>query len=399
MESKNWLGVLFRIASYLLVAVLSSFVTMCICLGWFPGFGTELGIGQSKLEQLELRIQQMYIGEVDTTALEDAAASAMVKATGDKWSYYVPAAEYEQHLQNKNNVYVGIGITIMQREDGTGFDILQVQAGGPAEEAGMLQGDILTKVEDQNVVDMGVNGTSEIIRGEEGTFVSVTVLRNGEEITFTIERRTIDSEVATGTMLADNTGYIKIVNFNSKCAKQTVSVVESLVEQGAERLIFDVRYNPGGYTSEMNAILDYLLPAGPLFRSVDYSGWEQVVESDSGCLELPMAVLINGDSYSAAEFFAAALEEYDWAILVGQPTTGKSHFQYTIPLNDGSALVLSTGKYTTPNGVTLADVGGLKPDIEVEVDAETYAMIRAGAVDPEEDPQIQAAIAALNDAE
>ena len=112
-----------------------------------------------------------------------------------------------------------------------------------------------------------------------------------------------------------------------------------------------------------------------------------------------MAVLINGDSYSAAEFFAAALDEYDWAILVGQPTTGKSHFQYTIPLNDGSALVLSTGKYTTPNGVVLADVGGLKPEVLVDVDAETYAMLRAGLIEPDEDPQIQAAIAALKNAE
>jgi len=392
---KYWQEVLLKVCSYVLVAVLSSFLTLCICLGWFPGFGSELGIGQSKLEQLELRIEQMYIGDVDKTVLEDAAASAMVKATGDKWSYYVPAAEYEQHLQNKDNVYVGIGITIAQREDNVGFDILQVQSDGPAEEAGILQGDILTHVDGQRVAELGVNGTSTLIRGESGTYVTVTVMRDGKEMDFDVERRTIDTEVATGTMLEGNTGYIKIVNFNSKCARQTIEQIETLVEQGAERLIFDVRYNPGGYTSEMNAILDYLLPEGPLFRSVDYSGWEDVVESDSGCLELPMAVLINGDSYSAAEFFAAALEEYDWAILVGQPTTGKSHFQYTLPLNDGSAVVLSTGKYTTPNGVVLADVGGLKPEVPVEVDTETYAMLRAGLIQPEEDPQIQAAIAAL----
>jgi len=392
---KYWQEVLLKVCSYVLVAVLSSFLTLCICLGWFPGFGSELGIGQSKLEQLELRIEQMYIGDVDKTVLEDAAASAMVKATGDKWSYYVPAAEYEQHLQNKDNVYVGIGITIAQREDNVGFDILQVQSDGPAEEAGILQGDILTHVDGQRVAELGVNGTSTLIRGESGTYVTVTVMRDGKEMDFDVERRTIDTEVATGTMLEGNTGYIKIVNFNSKCARQTIEQIETLVEQGAERLIFDVRYNPGGYTSEMNAILDYLLPEGPLFRSVDYSGWEDVVESDSGCLELPMAVLINGDSYSAAEFFAAALDEYDWAILVGQPTTGKSHFQYTLPLNDGSAVVLSTGKYTTPNGVVLADVGGLKPEVPVEVDTETYAMLRAGLIQPEEDPQIQAAIAAL----
>ena len=155
-----------------------------------------------------------------------------------------------------------------------------------------------------------------------------------------------------------------------------------------------MRNNPGGYKHELVRILDYLLPAGPLFRSEDYRGKVDVDESDAACLELPMAVLVNGDSYSAAEFFAAALSEYDAAIVVGEKTTGKGYFQSSFTLEDGSALNLSIGKYTTPNGVSLANVG-LTPDVTVEVDEETSFLIYAGTLDPAEDPQIQAAIEIL----
>ena len=162
-----------------------------------------------------------------------------------------------------------------------------------------------------------------------------------------------------------------------------------LLEQGAEKLIFDVRGNFGGYVHEMVYALDYLLPEGPLFRSVNYKGVEDVEKSDADCLDLPMAVLINGNTYSAAEFFAAALSEYDWAVTVGEPTCGKGYYQTTIQLGDGSAVQLSVGAYTTPNGVNLTEAGGLKPDVPV-APAQTFVTV-------EEDPQIQAAIEALSE--
>ena len=141
-------------------------------------------------------------------------------------------------------------------------------------------------------------------------------------------------------------------------------------------------------------LLDYLLPEGVLFRSEDYSGKEEVDKSDAKCLEMPMAVLVNEDSYSAAEFFAAAMAEYDWATVVGTQTVGKGYFQVTYMLSDGSAVGLSIGKYTTPEGVSLQEVG-IVPEQVVEVDPETYYMIYAGMLPPEEDPQIQAAVAAV----
>lgn len=395
-KSKKVLKILGITASYILAVAVGGFVSLCLATGWVPFFGgIGPGIGQSKLEELENTILQKYIDGADPTTLEDAAAEAMVKATGDRWSYYIPADQYEAVMENKNNAYVGIGITITPTADGTGLEIIQVEPEGPAKEAGILPGDILTAVEGQSVKDLGTNGASDLIRGEAGTFVNVEVLREGETMAFSVERRQIQQKVATYEMLPDNVGYIKIKNFNTNCAKDTIAAVDALIAQGANSLVFDVRFNPGGYTSELVEVLDYLLPEGPLFRGVDYLGNETLDESDPECIDLPMAVLVNGDSYSAAEFFAAALQEYDWATVVGEQTVGKSNFQYTLRLKDGSAVALSTGHYFTPNGVNLTEVGGLTPDVISEVDEETAAKIYSDLLEPAEDTQLQAAIAAL----
>ena len=168
-----------------------------------------------------------------------------------------------------------------------------------------------------------------------------------------------------------------------------------MIAQGATALIFDVRFNPGGYKHELVEVLDYLLPEGPLFRSVDYLGKEEVDYSDESFIDLPMAVLVNEDSYSAAEFFAVALQEYGAAVVVGTQTSGKANYQQTFRLSDGSAVAISTGHYQTPNGVTLAGVG-ITPDIPIPVDDETYANLYYEKVSKADDAQLQAAIAALD---
>lgn len=376
----------FRILSYVLVAVLSSAVTCFACMRGGNGIG--------KLEQLRSLITHCYIGDVDETALDDAAAAAMVQATGDRWSYYIPAAQLQSHVDNKANSYVGVGITIVVREDNLGFDIVQVAKGGGAEAAGVLPGDILTHVEGMSVVEEGLDGASARIAGNPGTTVTVTVLREGESLDFTLERRKLQVEVVSWQLLDGNIGYIRIANFNSRCASESIQAIEELQAQGAQSLIFDVRYNGGGYKDEMVELLDYLLPEGPLFRSEDYTGAVEVDESDAEHLDIPMAVLVNANSYSAAEFFAAALYEYEAAIVVGEQTTGKGHFQVTYELKDGSAVNLSIGRYTTPKGVNLDGVG-LTPDIEVDVAEETEMQIYYGTLEPEEDPQIRAAMEAL----
>lgn len=378
---------LMDFGSHLLVAVLSTLVTLALV------HHQGGGLVPSKLEQLEALIEEKYIGEADLTKAEDAAAEAMVKATGDRWSYYIPADEYEAYREQMANAYVGVGITI-QEEPGQGFRILEVAAGGPAEEAGLQVKDLLTAVSGQDIRELDVSEVRTLVKGREGTFVDMTVLRQGDQMTFSVERRQVQTPVATYQLLENNIGLVTIENFDSRCAEESIAAIEALREQGVEKLIFDVRHNPGGFADELVDLLDYLLPEGELFRTVRYDGKENVDKSDKNFLDMPMAVLVNADSYSAAEFFAAALREYDAAIVIGEQTVGKGYFQTTYQLNDGSAVSLSIGKYFTPKGISLAEQG-VTPDVVVTVDEETAGGIYYGTLAPEEDPQLQAAVAAL----
>lgn len=376
-----------KILSYVLVAILSSVVTMTL----FGGTATQ---PNSKLDDITQIIETYFIGDVDRTAMEDAAATAMIGSLGDKWSYYMSAPQYALYLEQMHNAYVGIGITITPAEDGSGLLVTQVNQGGAAEEAGMKPGDVIVEIEGHSAAGMTTTQARDLVRGEEGTQVKLAVRRDGERIDLTITRKTVETPVAEAQLLKSGVGLITIYNFDDRCADETIAAIEDLVEQGAHALVFDVRGNPGGYKHELVKLLDYLLPEGVLFRSEDYTGKVTVDESDANFLDIPMAVLVDANSFSAAEFFAAAMAEYDAAVVVGQPTTGKGYFQTTFVLSDGSAIGLSVGKYTTPNGVSLANVG-IKPEILVEVDEETEFEIYAGIMDPEEDPQIQAAVKEL----
>ena len=370
--------------SYVLVAALATMITLTMA-GMNP---------PSKLDRLETLIEERFIGEADTEAMGDAAAAAMVKATGDRWSYYISAKDYDTHREQEENAYVGVGITIQQQGDDSGFLIVMVTDGSPAKEAGIEVNDLLIGVEDQDVRGMTTDEVGMLVKGEEGTKVSLTVLRKGENLTLSVERRRIEQPVAKGELLENGIGLVRVYNFDARCADETIAAIEQLRSEGARKLIFDVRNNPGGFAEELVKLLDYLLPEGDLFRSVSFDGTEKVDTSDEKYLDMPMAVLVNGNSYSAAEFFAAALQEYEAAVVVGEPTVGKGYYQQTIPLGDGSAVALSTGKYFTPKGNSLAEKG-ITPTVRVDVDEETAAAIYYGTSKPAEDPQLQAAIKAL----
>lgn len=384
---------LLRIISYILVAAMASLITLAVFLP--NAIGTKLAVNGGKLYELKNVILDRYIGEADEKLMEDAAAAAMVAATGDRWSYYVPADDMQAHNDQKANSYVGIGVTITVLEDGSGFSVQKVEPGSPAQAGGILPGDCLTAVDGQLVSEVGTDTAADMVAGKEDTTVDITYLRDGQEHTVTLTRKRILVQVASGSMLTETVGYIRIKNFDQRCAQETIALIDSLQEQGAKALIFDVRFNPGGYKDEMVKVLDHLLPEGVLFRSENYMGITSEDRSDADCLDIPMAVLINGDSYSAAEFFAAALVEYDYAFTVGEPTTGKGYFQHTINLSDGSAVNLSVGKYFTPEGVSLAEVGGLVPDLTVEIDEETESLIYSEVLPIEEDTQLQEALRLL----
>lgn len=351
---------------------------------------------QKKLDEILNILNTYYVDDYSTEKLGDYLAEAAIASTGDRWSYYISAEDYEAYLESNANAYVGIGVTIqLMEESDPGFSIVSITHESPAEDAGLQIGDMIVGVEGQDALELGMTGTQQHVRGEEGTDVTITIERDGQRFDVTITRRVIEVDVVVYEMLESGEGYIKINNFDTHCARDTIAAIEDLCNRGATALIFDLRYNPGGMKNELVEVLDYLLPEGPLFRSVNYKGEEEVDYSDEDCLDIPMAVIINGDSYSAAEFFAAALQEYEAAVIVGTQTCGKANYQQTFRLSDGSAISISTGHYQTPNGVTLDGIG-VTPDVIVEVDEKTYLDLYYEKVERADDAQLQAAISALH---
>lgn len=390
MKNENKLTrVLFLIATHLMVAAIAGGITFWTLQ---QQMNRQTDPGMQKLQQVQQIIDQCYIGQAEAEEVIDGAAIGMVSAIDDRWSHYVSKEDMQEYLQQKKNVHYGIGITILQREEYEGFLVINVSPVSSAKDVGILPGDVLTHVEGQSVLELGITGTADLIKGEEGTVVEITVQREGQALTFYPTLGDVVDEVVSGQMLENQIGYIRIFNFNDRCCQETVALIEELMEQGAQKLIFDVRFNPGGYKHELVELLDYLLPAGDLFHSVHYDGTTYTDPSDKNCLPMPMAVLFNSDSYSAAEFFAAALDEYDWAVTVGEASVGKSRYQSTFTLMDGSGLNLSVGSYLTPKGVDLAEQGGLQPNIPVAVEEDLKWKIDARLLPLEEDPQVQAAV-------
>lgn len=382
----------------LLLAIAAVAGVMAVSVWWGSQVGMRLDTHPitTKIQEIASLLDYYFIDDYDpdflTTAAGDGAAAAMIAATGDRWSYYIPKENMEQHQEQVNNAYVGIGVTILEVENGE--EVATVTPGGPAEEAGLQVGDVIIAVEGERVTDLGAEETKNRVRGKEGTYVELTVLRGEEQLELRVERRSIVTPVAEYEMLENQIAWIKILNFDAHCAEHTLACIAQAQADGAKALLFDVRFNGGGYKDEMVQILDVLLPEGEIFHSIDYEGTEDVNYSDAACIDLPMAVLVNEDSYSAAEFFAAALQEYGVAQVIGVQTSGKGNFQYTFDLSDGSGVGISCGKYFTPQGKSLTDVG-ITPDQVVDLDDEDYHSLYYGTLEKEDDEQLQAGLQLL----
>lgn len=393
---------IWKIMLILLLVAATAGATFLGTMAWVNGQQQQAQMDMSSVEYKMNKLQELigdyFIDDYDLAELEaaaaDGAAAYMVEATGDRWSYYISADDMQAYTEQMNNAYVGIGVTILETEGGV--EIVSVTEGSPAEEAGIQVGDICTAVEGQATADLGIEGTKAVVRGEEGTFVSMTFRRGTEILDLSVERRSIVTPVAEWEMLENNIALIAIYNFDYHCAEQTFACMDEALAQGAEAFLFDVRFNGGGLKDEMVQILDALLPEGDIFRSVDYAGREEVDRSDAECMEIPVAVLVNEDSYSAAEFFAAALQECGVAQVVGVQTSGKGNFQYTLDLGDGSAVALSVGKYFTPSGKSLTDVG-VTPDVVMDLSYDDYTALYYGTLEHVDDEQLQAAWELLSD--
>lgn len=381
------------------IGVVVTYCTVTGSLGPASQQSEEVRQGAEKYTEIMELVDDYFIGEnVDISAVNDAMAAGIISGLGDRWSYYVSAENYQAYVENINNAYVGVGITIMAKTDDSGellgYEVTDVTVGGPAEEAGVLAGDVLIRVSDTEVTEITLTEVKNMVKGEESTTVELTFLRNGQEVPLTVERRSLTVIPAEGRLLDGDIGYITIDNFDTGCAETVKGLVEELRAQGAKSLLFDVRNNPGGLKKELTALLDYLLPEGVVFHTINYAGEEDIVTSDAACVDMPMAVLVNKSSYSAAEYFACAIQAYGVGQVIGEKTFGKGYYQVGLTLSDGSCVNLSIGKYFTPNGESLIDVG-VTPDVELSLEEEQAVKLAQHKLEPEEDPQVQAAIESL----
>ncbi len=347
----------------------------------------------SKADQAMEVIDRYFVGEYETGEVEDAAIAGMVDALGDRWSYYLPAAEVEAYRQTMSNRFGGLGIII--ENDGEQTQILSIYPKSPAKAAGLPLDGIIVGVNGEDVRGLDTVSFKALIdRYIEEGLVRLTILTEGEEREYEVVPAVFDIDPVSFELLEDGVGLIRVDNFDSRSGAQMINACKTLQEQGATALIFDLRFNPGGQLEELLQALDYLLPEGVIFLSQEKGEEMQSESSDAACLRLPMAVLVNSESYSAAEFFAAALQEYEWAVVVGEQTTGKGYAQITVSLSDGSAMHISARKYYTPKGVSLAGVG-ITPDVTAKLDDGDFRMLYYDRLDPADDEQLQAAVAAV----
>ena len=351
------------------------------------GFGGAANYKMAKkLAAVKQVVDKNYIGDASDASLTNAAAAAIVSATGDRWSYYMTPDEYQAYQMYSANEYAGIGVTLQVGAGSSGLKIVGIAAQSPADRAGLKVGESITDVDGESVSGKTLSEVQAQIRAKVNQTISFTIRsESGESRTVKVDCTVIHTEPVAYEMLDNQVGYVKINNFESGAGAGAIKAVDTLLADGAKSLVFDVRGNPGGKVTELVTILDHILPEGDLFVSVDKSGKETVTTSDNICVKVPMAVLVDASSYSAAEYFAAALQEYNWASVVGEATTGKGRSQTTIVLDDGSAVHLSSARYLTPNRVDLSEIGGLTPDVQAQ----------AGAEDSELDLQLEEALKLL----
>ncbi len=354
--------------------LLAVVVTLAVTVG-----GTCLLLGKSGLALMEGWLLAKYAfvdTETDLDGAADKALDALVEGLGDRWSYYLTEERYQRVKESRANNYVGVGVTVSY-EDERGLLVVGVTEGGPAEAAGVLAGDVITAVDGVSVAgDERYNATNKVA-GEEGTDVTLTLLgEDGETREVTCRRKRLRSPSASGRMLEDNVGYVKLANFYTGSADSFRSVTDGLLADGAEGLVIDLRNDPGGYISELEDILDYLLPEGVVLTQKPRWWFRMETKSDAACVSVPMVVLVNSETYSAAELLAAQLRETYGTPIVGELTSGKGYSQVTFPLPNGGGLGISVATYCTGSGHSLIGEG-ITPDVEFSLASDSDSQLQA----------------------
>lgn len=322
----------------------------------------------NRIDELTQLMDMYYYDEYDLDTIRDKMYSGLIAGIGDKYSIYYTPEEFQKIQEQTSGTYCGIGAGLAQDSKTKEVTITKVYEGTPSEEAGLLKDDQLLKVGQTESTSKELTELVQEIRGEEGTTVHLTVYRQSTNQTFEVdvERKSIELPSVAGKMLEDHVGYIQITEFQSKTAAQFESVIAELQGKGMERLIVDLRDNPGGLVPAVTKILDDILPEGVVVYTEDkYGNRHDFTSSGDSQITVPLVVLVNENSASASEIFAGAIKDYNAGTLVGEKTFGKGIVQSIIPLKDGAGLRITTAKYFTPNGNYIHGEG-ITPDIELE---------------------------------
>ena len=306
-------------------------------------------------------IDENFIDAVDRKSLGDYAAAAMVSGLNDPWSKYMSSDEYKTYQLSSANEYQDIGISMLKDESGGGFQVIGVNPASPAALAGLTTGMYITSVDDEDITKYTLEEARTAIRSRMNGKFTLGFGRGQSPIE--VDCSAVYTSAVNARMEKTEAGYVQISNFEAGSSQDAINAIEDLLNQGAIALCIDLRNNPGGLRGEVASFLDYLLPNGVLFAEMDKNGKQDVVQSDGMCIQLPMCVLVNAGTFAEAELCAAVLQEYNWATILGEATTGKTRTQETITLSDGSALQLSTGTYITGNGNDISRNGGVVPDV------------------------------------
>ncbi len=352
----------------------------------------------SKLSELEKLFEDNYLYEIDSEAQKDAIAQAYVYYSGDQYASYYSAEDWKKEMEAASGNSVGIGVSIVQNKNNQ-IEIVQVMSDGPAKKAGLQVGDIIDSVEGTPASEIGFNGLPAAIVGEIGTAVKIGIIRGGEKMEISVIRNTYKADTIITEVVTygdEKFGYIYITEFLSyyTTAPDFFYAVDALLAADVEGLIFDVRNNLGGDLNAVVAMLDYLLPEGPIVHLTDKDGVEfRVFESDGYEIDLPMVVLTNGNSASAAELFTSSLKDYDKATIIGTKTYGKGCGQTSKTLRDGSVVFITDFLYDPPFSENYDGVG-IYPDIEVELPEEWRGM-NLFLIPHDVDTQLQRAVEEL----
>ena len=343
-----------------------------------------------KIEYLEKMIDQEYLGEVDNAEMAEGIYAGLVYGLGDVYSRYYTADEYAQETASTDGAYAGIGVSIQKNKNG-GVQIAECYEGGPGAEAGLQTGDVITAINDTDVTDMELSDVVSLIRENKDKTIVLTVFRENEEKSREISVDVTDVELPSvfGEMLDKKTGYIQITQFTGVTPQQYKDMFAELKDKGMERLVIDLRDNPGGLLTSVCDILREILPEGLIVYTEDkYGNREEETCDGKHQLDMPLAVLVNENSASASEIFAGAVQDHEVGTIVGTTTYGKGVVQELRQLSDGSAVKLTVSNYYTPNGNSINKVG-IKPDVEVKLASE---LLNKDEITHEEDNQLQKAL-------